>query len=73
MRARISTIGCDEQYGERRVILDDDQLGELAIREIEFEDFDELTELLDDVDRLNLEPSNWDKYDAEITVICGRL
>lgn len=73
MKARINTIGCDAQYGERRVILDDDQLGELVIREIEFENFDELTELLDDVDRLNLEPSHWDKYDAEITAVCGSL
>lgn len=73
MKARINTIGCDEQYGERRVILDDDQLGELAVREIEFEDFGELTGLLDDVDRINMEPSHWDKYDAELTAICGSL
>jgi len=73
MKARINTIGCDEEYGERRVILDDDQLGELAIREIEFEDFDDLIELLDDVDKINMEPSRWDKYDAELTAICGTV
>lgn len=73
MKVRVKTVGCDEQYGERRVILDDDQLGELAVREIEFDSMDELLELLNGVDKIDMEPSHWDKYDAEITVFCGNL
>lgn len=73
MKAKINTIGCDEQYGEERVVLDDELLGELSMREIEFDDLNELQELLDDVDQITMEPSHWSEYDAEITALCGNV
>lgn len=73
MRVMVSTIGCDEEYGERKVVVEDDQIGELAIREMEIESLDELAKLAEDVDRIEVESSNWEKYDADITFICGHL
>lgn len=70
MKVRVNTIGCDEQYGERRIILDDDQLGEIAVREMTVGGTGELVRLLDEVDSIEITESNWDKYDANITLTC---
>lgn len=70
MKARVQTIGGDEQYGEPRVIVDDDQIGELTIREMEFDSLDELVSLTRQVDTVEMKDSLWDKYDVELTLIC---
>lgn len=70
MKVRVNTIGCDEQYGERCIILDDDQLGEIVVREMTVDDIDELLQVLDEVDSIEITESNWDKYDANITLTC---
>jgi hypothetical protein len=73
MNVQVETIGCDKQYGTRRVILDDDQLGELAVYEMEVDTIDELLDVLDSVDTLKIESSPWDEFDARVTVVCGNL
>lgn len=70
MKVRVNTIGTDEQYGERCIILDDDQLGEIAVREMTVDGTGELVRLLDEVDSIEITESNWDKYDANITLTC---
>lgn len=73
MNVMVTTIGCDEEYGERKVVVEDDQIGELTIRQMEIESLDELLELAEDVDRIEIESTTWAKYDADVTFICGNL
>lgn len=73
MKVMVTTIGCEEDYGERKVVVEDDQIGALTIREMEIESLDELLELAEDVDRIEVESTTWNKYAADITFICGNL
>lgn len=73
MKARVTTIGCEEEYGERRVVVEDEQIGDVAVRELEVSSLEELVELAEEVGRVEIESSNWDKYDFEATFICGSL
>lgn len=69
MKFQATTIGCDEEYGERKVVAEDDDIGEIAVREMEFGSVGELVRLSEDVERIEIEESSWDKYAADVTFI----
>lgn len=73
MKVMVSTIGCDKEYGDRKIVVEDEQIGALTIRELEIVSLDELLELAEDVDRIEVESTTWEKYDADLTFICGSL
>lgn len=73
MKIMVTTIGCEKEYGERKVIADDDQIGEIAIWEMEIASLGELVKLSKDVDHIEVEESNWDKYDGHLTFVCSDL
>lgn len=73
MKMMATTLGCDDEYGERKVVVEDEQIGAIAIREIEIESLDELVELAEDVDRVEVESTKWTKYDAAVTFICEQM
>lgn len=71
MKVMVTTLGCDgKDYGERKVVVEDDQIGALTIREMEIESIDELLEIAEDVDKIEVESTTWDKYEADITFVC---
>ena len=65
----VTSLGCEEEYGERINVVEDDQIGALTIREIEFGSLNELVQLAEEVDTIEVESTSWDKYDANITII----
>lgn len=74
MQCKLTVIGCDDHdFGEERTILEDDQLGDLTMRTIELDSLDDVLHLLDDADTVQFDESNWEKYDADVTIICGNL
>lgn len=73
MRCQLTLIGCEYDIGEERLILDDEQVGEITVREIEINSLADIDDLLDQADRVQFEQSNWEKYDAELTVICDHF
>lgn len=71
---QLTVIGCDDHdFGEERIILEDDQLGKLTMREIEVDSLAEALDLLDEADTVQFNETNWDRYDGEMTIICGNL
>lgn len=74
MKFQLTVIGCDDyDFGEERVILEDDQLGELTMEEIELDSFEDIFDVLEESDTIQFEESNWDRYDGEVTIVCGNL
>lgn len=73
MKYQLTVIGCDREYGEERVILEDEQVGNLTIREIELDSLADVHDLLEETDTVQFTPSRWDRYDGEVTIICGDL
>lgn len=73
MKCMVTNIGCDKKYGERQVVVEDDQIGAVAIREMEVESLEEIMELAQEVDRVEIKSTSWDQYEADITFICGNL
>jgi hypothetical protein len=73
MRAKVTSIGCDKEYGERVVVVEDEQIGDVSIREMEVESLEQFAELAEEVDRIEVSKCNWNKYDFDLTFICGHL
>jgi hypothetical protein len=72
MKLKVNTIAKDEQYGTRRVIVDDEQAGEIAIREMDVDSLDELFHIVDNAEQsyeIRLTESIWDRYEADVTII----
>lgn len=70
MLFKVNTIGCDEEYGTEKTLSADDGI---TIREMEIDYIGELTHLAEEVDEIQLEESMWDRYDGELTLICGNI
>lgn len=73
MKYQLSVIGCDKEYGEERVILEDEQVGTLTMREIELDSLEDVHDLLDETDTVQFGNSRWNRYDGKVTIICGDL
>jgi hypothetical protein len=72
MKLKVNTIGRDVPYGNRVVIADDEQAGEIAIREMYPRSLDELFNIVDDAEQsyeIRLTESIWDRYEADVTII----
>lgn len=67
---KVTTIGCDEEYGRERTIVEDEGI---TLREMEIQNIESLTRLAEDVDEIRLEELMWDRYDGELTLICGNI
>jgi hypothetical protein len=70
MKFQLSVVGCDCDYGEKVTIFEDEQVGEISIREITVDSIAELTRILDEenTDAVQLSKSRWERYDGKITI-----
>lgn len=65
MKCKIETIDCEEPLGERVTIFDD-----VTVWEMEVDSLDDVADLLDVYGEVIIEESAWDRYDANVTVVC---
>lgn len=72
MRCKVTTIGCDNEYGQERVLFEDEQT-RVTVRELHLSNLEELSELAEDVDRIEVSSTPFRTYDFDLTFICGNL
>lgn len=69
MKFKLSEIGCDEEYGEETVLFEDEQIGEVTIREIELDSLADVFDLIDDDMEVRFTQSYWERYDGDVLII----
>lgn len=67
---RVLTFDCDEEYGTEKTVVEDDQIGDVTVRELEVGSLEELHSLMTGVDAIELTDTSWDRYDGELHVLC---
>lgn len=72
MKFKVTQVGCDTDYGEEVVVLEDEQVGKLTVREWEADSLEGVLSLLDgEVESVKFEESRWSRFDAELYLLCG--
>jgi hypothetical protein len=70
MIAKVMTLGCEKEYGEPTVVVEDDEIGDVVVREMEIGSLDELSTIAQDVNTIEVSHCSWAKYDLDITFVC---
>jgi len=74
MKFKLSVVGCDDHgFGEEVILFEDEQVGAVTMCEIEVESVKKLTQIAATVGTIQLSETNWERYDGELTIICGEL
>lgn len=71
MLVRINNIGTEYEYGREVVIAEDEQIGDIKVRELHLDSLDELKRLLqnEDVDVVEVKESMLGRYDLDLNLI----
>lgn len=73
MKCRVTTLGCETEYGVEKVAVEDDQIGNIKFRELELDSLEDLQRLTEEVDTVEVQESKFGRFDFDVTLICGNL